>query len=483
MRYPSVLNTDAFDIRRYQEIKDMSSKLQQLEDEGKELIPSFPSLMGDIWASLYKMKPKVLDDVKDGLQTNKTIMEHIMADESFQQFQETTRLDDLTSAIGSVKFSEKTQEWLVLQEKQNQQMQQAMEEIRNMQKQIQQEKLNMQQNEQNGLSTDKNQKKVEKKQKSLQQAIDELDQQLQQGFNYSFSQALSGAARETKEAKDGLTSLVDGLKAGSGEAELQKVPLRDKIKLAEILADNPKIKKIAQWAGRFKSIARKKQKSKSKDSIEHSGVTMGNSVEKLLPMELGFYSSPATKMDFLRRFAEGQTMVYDQKGKEELGKGPIILCLDQSGSMSSLDNQSKGFALALMSIARKQKRDFAMIPFSRQAKKYVYKKGKITPFDMVEMATNFLGGGTMFDRPLEYALGVIEDSRFRKADIIFVTDGEADLRKEFVENFNKKKQEKAFGVLSVVLGCENTSTVRQFSDTVVRASNLMDENALKAFEI
>ncbi|WP_443258258.1 vWA domain-containing protein [Virgibacillus sp. L01] len=66
----------------------------------------------------------------------------------------------------------------------------------------------------------------------------------------------------------------------------------------------------------------------------------------------------------MRKFVEGQTMVYDKKGKETLGKGPIILCLDESGSMRDLESQSKGFALALISYAKKQKRDFALISFS-----------------------------------------------------------------------------------------------------------------------
>lgn len=106
----SVLNTDAFDRRRFKEIKSMSKRLNQLEKTGKDILPSFPSLMGDIWASLYKMKPQIKEEVAEGLLTNKLIMERIMQEQSFQQFRETSRLDDLSSAIGSVKFSEKTYE-------------------------------------------------------------------------------------------------------------------------------------------------------------------------------------------------------------------------------------------------------------------------------------------------------------------------------------------------------------------------------------
>ena len=199
------------------------------------------------------------------------------------------------------------------------------------------------------------------------EAMTEFNEKLQwmlQNNSDSFSQVLAQAMQETKQVKDSLKSLLGGYSAGSGDAELKKIPLRDQISLAEKIASNKKMKEIADWAGRFKQIARNKQKTKKSDSMERSGVTLGNDIERLLPIELGLYIHPITKNDFLRRFVEGQTMQYEQKGKEVLGKGPIILCLDQSGSMQTLDTQSKGFTLALMSIARKQRRDFCLILFS-----------------------------------------------------------------------------------------------------------------------
>ena len=48
--YHSVLNTDAFDKRRFREIFEMSSGLQQLR--GQSTLPMFESLLADIWASL-----------------------------------------------------------------------------------------------------------------------------------------------------------------------------------------------------------------------------------------------------------------------------------------------------------------------------------------------------------------------------------------------------------------------------------------------
>ncbi len=74
----SVLNTDAFDKRRFREIFEMSSGLQKLR--GQSTLPMFESLLADIWASLYKMKPEIIkEDVDSVLKVNKSLMERIMA--------------------------------------------------------------------------------------------------------------------------------------------------------------------------------------------------------------------------------------------------------------------------------------------------------------------------------------------------------------------------------------------------------------------
>ena len=56
----SVLNTDAFDKRRFKEIFEMSQGLQKIRDEGE--LPMFEPLLADIWASLYKMKPEITEE-------------------------------------------------------------------------------------------------------------------------------------------------------------------------------------------------------------------------------------------------------------------------------------------------------------------------------------------------------------------------------------------------------------------------------------
>lgn len=478
MQKESVLNTDRFDRRRFQEIHQMSDGLKRLNQTGEEMLPTFSGLLRDIWASLYKMNPQLKDEVDSEWLTNQALMKNIMGDDSYQGFRDFTRLDDLSAALGTVKFGEKTYDWLKEQKEQNESLRRHLEEARK-----QQDDLKKPQKSQPGTGKGQNPKESreqmwKKMQKALQQAGKEIEKNPE-----GLKQALAEAVEETQDTKKSLKSLVGGMNAGNEEAELKKIPLRDQIALAEVLSTDGKVKNVADWAGRFKQIARKKQKSKHAESVERSGVEIGNQMERLLPMELGMFKNPLTKKDFLKRFAEGHTMQFEQRGKEKLGKGPIVLCLDQSGSMRDLDSQAKGFTLALMSIARKQRRDFALIPFSTTTRTFKYKKGKSTTKDMVNLATTFLDGGTQFQQPLSVALQVIEDSRFKKADIVFITDGRASLDPKFIQKFQVKKKEKDFNVLTILLKAQHEKAVKVFSDKILQAKDFTDKVSQSTFSL
>ncbi|WP_260858088.1 VWA domain-containing protein [Bacillus sp. FJAT-22090] len=464
----SVLNTDSFDKRRFKEIFMMSPGLQKVRRDGT--LPMFEPLLTDIWASLYKMKPEItLGDVDGPLKVNKSLMERIMMDEGFVNYRRLTRLDDLSSAIGTMKFGEMTNQWLAAQEDES--FQRQLQELHAIQRKFQKQE-----------QIEDGNPKLEEDFPEAMTKFNEKLQQMLQNNSHGFSLALAQAMQETKQVKDGLKSLFGGCGAGSSETELKKIPLRDQISLAEKIASNKKMKEIADWAGKFKQIAHKKQKFKQSDSIESSGITLGSDVESLLPIELSLYIHPLTRLDFLRRFVEGQSMQYERKGKEVLGKGPIILCLDQSGSMQSLDTQSKGFALALLSIAKKQRRDFCLILFSNKTQMLKFHKGKVKSSDMIYLAQTFLAGGTNFALPLDKALNVINESRFKSADIVFVTDGEDTVPNSFIETFNKKKKDKDFHVLTLVIG-GGMETVKQFADKVIQIKDFNEEGSFTAFEI
>lgn len=462
----SVLNTDIFDRRRFKEIFDMSEGLQKLSQ--KAILPLYESLLSDIWASFYKMKPVITVKGDDGLLVvNKYLMQVIMTDKNYRYHRNFTRLNDLASVVSTLQFGEKINHWLA--------------ELQEKDKELREQLLKTQLR----LGHMRKSQLQEADEKSEAANMKELKEKLQRkilGNDEAYGQVMNEASQESKRVEGDLKSLLGGLNAGNFDAELKKVPLRDKILLAEKIASTKQMKEIADWAGRFKQTARRKQKAKQSECVTRRGITRGNDLENLLPVELSYYTHPLMKMDFLRRFAEGETMQYEQKGSMYLKKGPIILCLDQSDSMRSLETQSKGFTLALMSIAKKQQRDLCLVLFSSSIQIYTYKKGAMGASEVARLARTFLGGGTNFTLALDKALNVINESRFKQADLVFVTDGEDQLTNSFLEAFNKRKREKAFNVLSLVIGC-NRSTVEQFADRVIEVMDFDNEGSFTAFEI
>lgn len=452
----SVVNTDAFDRRRFQEIFNMSDRFYQLEQETD--YPLFRALLGDVWACLYKMKPEIRKgEIDSRLQLNLHFIQQIMAHEQFVSFRRVTRLDDFVSAIGAIKFGEMINRWLT--------------ELRDADKDF--DRMFVPNN-----SRCEWERLDDRELHVIEVAVDRSVDENSNRFN----DMIAAVMQESKWLKFQLQSLLGGLKSGDGEASLKKVPLRHQFIIADKMMENKQLKEIAEWAGRFKQIARTKQRTTTLESVEKSGVTIGNSIDALVPIEYSYYSHPLTKTDFLRRLAEGQTLQYEQQGREVLGRGPIVLCLDQSDSMSGLDAPSKGFSLALLAIAKKQRRDFCVLLFSTTTRMFIYKKGKVKVPEVVKLTKTYLGGGTNFSCVLEEAVAVMKESRFRAADLILVTDGEDEVDESFLTTFQQAKEEKGFQVLSLVLGqaCES---VKNFSDRVVQITDYNDEGIFTAFEV
>ncbi|MZP31379.1 VWA domain-containing protein, partial [Heliobacterium undosum] len=272
---------------------------------------------------------------------------------------------------------------------------------------------------------------------------------------------------------------------GLGPGEQKTMPPEKRMELAEILRGSGKLRKVSELAGRMKAMAAKKRRNRThQPPTEVVDVEMGADLSRILPSELAQLRCPSTRMDFLRRFSEGQLMQRKLEGKETEGKGPIIACVDSSGSMAenmgghSREEWSKALCLALFDIARKQRRAFAAILFgsASQIVSFEFPKPKrAKPQDVLDMVTRFLSGGTNFERPLQEALNLLQRSAFKKGDVIFITDGQCSVSNDFLERFQKVKTEKEFHVIGVLIGSDaSDGTLSLFSDrlaTVVQGSD------------
>lgn len=226
-----------------------------------------------------------------------------MSDELYGEIRPETKMDSLMSALTSIRFSEKISEWIDKQNETNKEFQES----------------------QQALDDAKNSKGRGKKQR-----IEQAEQNMQKAMQQKIKEQISKMMKESHERAKNTKEQVEALLAGNGRADLKNVPFKAQLELTEVLNKHPKLKEIAEWARRFKDIVRKKQKYKYQESMARTGVTVGNEIEQVLPSELLLYNHSSTRLDFLRRFAENQTLMFDEKGKESLGKGAIVCCLDQT---------------------------------------------------------------------------------------------------------------------------------------------------------
>ena len=290
--------------------------------------------------------------------------------------------------------------------------------------------------------------------------------------SFNMNALIEKSKTSTKKTKETLVQL-HGLEG----KKIDEIPLREQLALANTLQCNDHIKKIAELTGKFKRIALKKFKTKQKNMMQRQDVTLGQEIARLLPIELASFVMPQSKLAFYRKFVEHETMIFDQKGKDTSGRGPIIICMDESSSMSFLKEESKAFCLALLFIAKKQKRDFAIIPFATNVGDVsIFEKGQANVDDITKFATSFLGGGTNYEKALNEALQILNNSKFKQADILFVTDGTSFLSKGFLDDYNETKRKRAFTCTSIVLTNLNNSVdinlVEKFSDRVIVANDL-----------
>ncbi|MBD7986230.1 VWA domain-containing protein [Sporosarcina sp. Sa2YVA2] len=467
----SVLNTDAFDKRRFQEIFELSEELQRLREVSG--VPAIESLLRDLWASLYKMKPYIVkQELGETMKVNQTFMKAFMNEKQYVRFRTYTKLDDLTSAICTTILASKIDAWLAEVIAGDEHLEKQLETMQTLQNEYFIEDM------EDVVGNDEAARELDQTSRELAK---ELEMALETNRD-RFANIMSEAMDETIHVKDGLISLMGGTSTGKGDADLKRVPLREKMALADQLVSDPQMQSIAEWAGRFKQIANEKKHKEYMEAPERRGVMTGTDLERLLPAELGLYTHPVAKIEFLRKYAEGETMQYDQKKRADAGKGSILFCFDQSGSMSELDNQAKGFILALLSIAKKQSRDLTVVLFSTTIKRFTFEKGKITSVELARLAQTYLGGGTDYALALEEALHVIEEDAFSNADLIFVTDGEDDISDTFVEEFHERKKEKDFQVLTLVMG-NDTEVAEKFSDRVFHVTDFDEQGSYTAFEI
>lgn len=459
-----ITNLDAWDRREFLESMEYDQKMRDVEIEGSKRQPAYAEFMTDIFAGMYKYAPALRpeDQTQPGTEWMDKIYNEISQLPEWKNLRERTRMNSSASA-------EATSEFCL----------QFMDAIPDQRK-----------------KPDKKDKQDDPGQKSDQgqpqqpqgggQGNNQNTKQQQDPSGLDMSkirQAARNACKKATETADNHNSAMSAFGQGNDSGLKQTASPGMKKKLAEKLVNDEHLRKIAELAGRFRRIALDKQKSKTRHGTDEiSDITIGDDLARLIPAELMKLTHPTLKKDFFKRYLEKSLMQYQLRGKEKEGRGPLIVCVDESGTMSgNRDVWAKAVAMALLHVAQKQKRKFFMIHYDSRVTRTDEFLGKTNPLEIMDAISHYTGGGTEFEEPLNMAFQMIhkgKDTGYKKADIVFITDGQATVSDKFLEVFNAAKKLTNFQVIGIAIDCYDTDTLDKFSDKLIHVRQGKDEEAL-----
>jgi uncharacterized protein with von Willebrand factor type A (vWA) domain len=470
-----VIENDNFDIRYFEQIIKENPEIRTRFQEVLDDYPPFAELQQDVYSSLYKYRPALqsIEKVDSDYVMNRQIMEMLMESDQYRELRLITKFDTVNSTVGTEVLSEEIKN--ILDELKDQ-----MEEMMEQMKQAQQAMIDAQAQSQSegeeGEGEGEGQQALTVKQ--VQEIMAETKKKLQDEFRQNedvqskMYEAFEKALTRTKEVSD----LIHQWGLGS-DGGFSRAPYQEKIKMIDRLKESKKLRELSTLAGRFKKIATRKKKLKVKKiNTDIQDVVFGNDLARIVSSEAALLKDPLAKIAFYKKYADEELVQYQYGGKYSLGRGPIVACIDTSGSMHGQPEVfSKAVALGILDIARDQKRDFYVMHFdSRPAdtihtNTFLYKE----PFsvdEVIDMAEYFGGGGTDFEEPLILAKQKIdEDKDFEKADIIFITDGQSAVGESFQKEFHQWKTDRGVQVYSVLINesYSSDSALQLFSDTIV----------------
>ena len=271
-----------------------------------------------------------------------------------------------------------------------------------------------------------------------------------------------------------------GYGAGPGEGG-GGMDLREKIALTRRIQGSSRLKGLAAMAGRFRRIALRVQQNKVQhDPDEVHDVTVGRDLARLLPAELALLARPRTRREFRRRYVESTLLQYELIGRERQGQGPIVLAIDNSGSMEGeRELWAKAVMLALLGICVRQKRDLLVLHFAHEGclQPYLFAGGHADHAQLIECAEYFNGGGTCYEDWMRAALEAVEGSRFGKADVIVATDGECVVSPAMLARWRQARDARGFRAYGVLIGSPGVGggVLASFCDSVLDLSRPSDD--------
>jgi len=492
------IESDAYDRSAFAALVADAPSLARVAEDGGTLVPHFRALLEDVFCLLFKLEPRLrpAEAVAPAAALNRTLLEAFPGHPLLEHLRERTQLDETQAGLGTLLIGEQVlamlrEETLLPRgdlldlwdlERREAELRRRGEELADVERLAEEGDAAARRVRDDAAHAAR---VAEARLRQKGQQVAERLREMPARARAALPVAAAGLARQLEEAGQESRSWGTGLGAGGRTSPGRK------IELGRRLATNPKLRKLAAVVGRMREQALALRRSPfERASEEIFEVRLGSDLERLLPPELLALHHPVLRRDFARRLVEGRLLSYSLRGADQRGRGPMIVCLDGSGSMAG-DKEiwSKAVALTLLEIARRQRRLFRFICFSSADTPLFTldlnprERHDVQEDRALDVAEYFPGGGTDFETPLSAALACLRAARYRRGDVVLITDGECQVGPEWLARFKAEKARLRFSLYSVLIdvGPSSVEALRELSDRVTAVSTLTDDAVRELF--
>lgn len=294
----------------------------------------------------------------------------------------------------------------------------------------------------------------------LQQWRKLLDEQLAKWEIETIQEFREKLLKKLKEWLKNLQSLADTLDELSIEPGLLFDLSKGNISLSDIeqlkkwvsyISKDKDVRELCDLMGRLRRAEKTKRQELVKNRMtvteyvpdinskeEIVGVYLGKDIEHALPQEIALLSDDETSVLFDMKFVEGRLMCFEMEGmqvrpleveeermievEEEEKLGPIIVCVDTSGSMTGYpETIAKAVTLFMATRAISQKRNCLLINFSTGIE-VLDLSGQMGMAKVIEFLQRSFHGGTDAGPALTHALEMMNNKNYKQSDLLIISD-------------------------------------------------------------
>ncbi|MGF1643356.1 MAG: VWA domain-containing protein [Thiotrichales bacterium] len=221
---------------------------------------------------------------------------------------------------------------------------------------------------------------------------------------------------------------------------------------------------------------------------ETRGIHRSGRFARMLPSEAVLLNHPRLRLVWHARHAERALLTYEDDDRmrevcqtlapesapqpmpaRRLEAGPILICVDTSGSMrGGAEAVAKAAVLEAVRTARAQRRACHVFAFGGPGE--ILELPLMADGDGIQRLADFMGqsfqGGTDICGPLERALERLESNTWHQADLLLATDGEFGATAAIVERLEAAKRTRGLRVQGLLIGDRETIGLLELADAI-----------------